>query len=94
LDYRPYSSVAGLFRYGELARLCREAVKDKELTAGEIARYVIETKGLDARDGVLLKTMSLQVTTNLNSQMQRAQVKCVGWRKINKRKPVRVWATP
>jgi hypothetical protein len=94
LDYKPYSSVKGLFRHGEMARLCREALKDGEKVAGEIARYIIEAKGLDQKDGVILKTLSLQVTTNLNSQMQRGNLKCIGWRKINKRKPVRVWALP
>jgi hypothetical protein len=93
-DYKPYSSVKGLFRYGELTRLIREALKGGEMVAGEVARYVIEQKGLDGKDGVLLKTMSLQVTTSLNSQSQRGNVKCVGWRKIAKRKPVRVWGLP
>jgi len=94
LDYKPYSSTAKLFRYGELAKLCRAALEAGELTGSEVAAKIIQQKGMDGQDRVLLKTLSLQASHTLNSLMQRKAVKCVGIRKLNKRKPVRVWKLP
>ncbi len=94
LDYRSYSSRAKLFRYGELAKLCRAALEAGEMTGSEIAAKIIEAKGMDGQDRVLLKTLSPQIAHTLNSLMQRKSIRCVGTRKLNKRKPVRVWALP
>lgn len=95
LDYKPYSSMAKLFGYGELARLCKAALEaGGEMTGAEIAAKVIEAKGLDGRDLVLAKTLTLQVAHTMNSLMQRKTVRRVGMRKLNKRKPMRIWALP
>lgn len=92
LDYKPYSSTAKLFRYGELATLCKAALEAGEMTGAEIAAKIIEQKGMDAQDRVLLKTLSLQIAHTMHSQNQRKNVRTTGWRKFDKRKPMRIWA--
>ncbi|MEI9931389.1 MAG: hypothetical protein WDM89_12815 [Rhizomicrobium sp.] len=94
LDYKPYSSTNKLFRHGEFSRLCREALKDAELTGAEIAVRIVEHKRMDRQDRVLLKTLSLRVAYTMNALQRGKSVRCVGWRKFNKRKPMRVWGLP
>jgi hypothetical protein len=64
------------------------------MTGAEIAAKIIEQKDMDAQDRVLLKTISLQIAHTMHSQLQRKNVRTTGWRKLDKRKPMRVWALP
>src|SRR3954462_4589477 len=50
---KPYDGIKRLFRYGELAALCRTALQAGPLTTRELALKVMEARGMNLQDRVL-----------------------------------------
>lgn len=87
-DAAPYIDLHRMFKRGEVINICKAALaKEGQLDTRELARRVMEAKGLDTGDRVLARTLALRIVQALRQQEKRGKVRGVG-----KRAGVRVWA--
>ncbi len=80
-----------LFKRGDLWKLAKQALEAAQgpMTTREIAAYVIQAKGLDARDKALRKAITYKLVQALTMQWKRGAVASAGkWR------GVRAWEYP
>jgi hypothetical protein len=81
-DIKPKRTYARRTRYfgkNELSRLCREALRDGDLTStDDVAARLIELKGFDAADAVLRGAIRDQALTMLRSFRKRGTVEQIG----------------
>lgn len=73
---------------GEVAKICMAALASapEGLDTRELAKKVIQAKGLDDRDPALRKTVALKVISTLAGRLRSGQIKDGG-----RRKGVRIW---
>lgn len=84
-----YVDLHRLFRYGEIAAMCKAALADGPKNTREIAAYVIREKGLDAGDKVLAKTIAKRLIHALRQQQKARKIVGVG-----RQKQVYIWRLP
>jgi hypothetical protein len=84
---RPYTHLVRGFRYGEIAAWCRQKLLEGPLSTPELARYVMEQKGMDPTNRVLARSMGFSVLQSLRGMARRRVVqklpksrgRCVWW---------------
>lgn len=84
-----YADIQHLLRYAEGLKLCREALASGPKTTRELASYIINAKGLDARDHVMNKVMCRKIIHMLRRQAQQGKPQIDG-----KRQAAIIWALP
>jgi hypothetical protein len=84
---RPYTSLCRAFRYGEIASMCRTKLADGPCSTPDIARHVMATKGIDAADRVLARSIGFSVLQSLRGMARRCIVQ-----KLPKSRGRCVWA--
>jgi hypothetical protein len=84
---RPYTSLCRAFRYGEIASMCRAKLADGPCSTPDIARHVMATKGIDAADRVLARSIGFSVLQSLRGMARRCIVQ-----KLPKSRGRCVWA--
>ena len=83
-----YVDTLRLFRRGEIADLCKAALKKEgPLTTPELALRLIRAKGLDEGDKVLRVSLTYRIVQALRLQWKRGKVESP-----EKRGGIRVWA--
>jgi hypothetical protein len=88
-DMPRYVDVHRLFKRGEPIALCKAALASGPKTTRELARYVMQARGLDADDKVLAKSIANRLIHALRMQNQRGALVLEG-----KRHGVSVWRLP
>ena len=68
---RPYTHLVRGFRYGEIATWCRQKLLEGPLSTPELARYVMEQKGMDPTNRVLARSMGFSVLQSLRGMARR-----------------------
>lgn len=88
LRFPAYAHLNRLFVYGEMFRLCKEALTQagKPLTTREIALAVICMKGWDERDVMLRKAVAYRLIQSLGTAARQGRIGDAG-----RLKGVRVW---
>jgi hypothetical protein len=83
-----HADTSRLFRRGETARLCKEALAaaPEGMDTRELARAIIRAKGLDETDAVLRKAVAYRIVQALTLQRKRGKLETLGMRR-----GVRVW---
>ena len=61
LAVTPYVDIHRLFKRGEMAAICREALKTGPKNTRELAALILEAKGLDTGDKVLAKGIAYKL---------------------------------
>jgi hypothetical protein len=84
-----YSDLHRLFRYGEVFKLCQQALASGPKTTRELAVYVANAKGLDGGDVVMRKVIGSKLIHSLRIREKQGQLVLEG-----KRKGVSVWKLP
>lgn len=85
-----YMDTLRLFKRGEIVTICKAALaKDSPLDTRQLALAVIKTKGLDAKDAVLRRSLAFRIVQALRLQAKRRGVVA-----LPKRKGVMVWRLP
>jgi hypothetical protein len=84
-----YADMRRLFRYGEAFKLCTAALASGPMTTKELAVYVAQAKGLDAKDTVMRRTMARHLIHSLRLRAKQGQLEIEG-----KRKGTIVWRLP
>jgi hypothetical protein len=84
-----YSDLHRLFRYGEVFKLCQQALASGPKTTRELAVYVANAKGLDGGDVVMRKVIGSKLIHSLRIREKQGQLVLEG-----KRKDVSVWKLP
>lgn len=85
-----YVDTHRLYRRKEMSTIAKAALaKEGPLTTRELSARILQAKGLDGNDAVLVKSISQRVIHILRMQAQRGTIKTSG-----KRKGVSVWALP
>ncbi len=85
-----YMDTLRLFQRGEIVTICKAALAEEgPLDTRELALRVIKSKGLDAKDTVLRRSIAFRIVQALRLQRRRGKVKG-----SEKRKGVRVWRLP
>ena len=79
---RSYVALYRYFKYGEIAGLCREYLKDGPQTTAELTRRVMAAKGLDPDERVLAKSVGFSVLRSLRGLVKRQVV--LGLRRQNR----------
>jgi len=88
LEFPVHVDIHRLFKRGELATLCKEALaKEGPLDTRELARRVVKAKGLDQSDDVLRQSITYKIVQALRLQAKRDKIVM-----LPKRKGVRVWS--
>lgn len=85
----PYADIHRIFAHGEPMKLCKAALASGPLDTRELARHVMQAKGLDVGDKVLAKAIAYRLIHALRMQRNRGTV--VG---NEKRRGVTVWRLP
>jgi hypothetical protein len=85
----PYVDIHRMFARGEMAAVCREALKDGPRNTRQLALAVMKAKGLDAGDKVLAKAISYRLIHALRIQARIGKIVGAG-----KEKAARVWRLP
>jgi hypothetical protein len=85
----PYVDIYRMFKRGEMAAVCREALKDGPRNTRELALAVMATKGLDTGDKVLAKAIGYRLIHALRIQARIGKI--VG---IGRERAARVWRLP
>jgi hypothetical protein len=83
LQFPAYVSFKGLYRRGELTRLCREALErlpERAGTSRDIAAYIIAQKGWDASDKPLAVSVAYSAVGTLGRQWRSGLVQKIGKR--------------
>src|SRR5690606_26732358 len=80
--FRSYVRLTGLFKRGELTRLCLDGLEAHggEACTREIAAHIIAAKGLDATDRALAISVGHGVVTTLGERYRRRLVGKAGKR--------------
>ena len=86
---RPYVDIHRLFKRGEMAAICREALRDGPRNTRELALAVMAAKGLEAGDKVLAKAVAYRLIHVLRLQARGGKI--VG---IGRHKAARIWRLP
>lgn len=68
---RPYTHLVRGFRYGEMAAWCREKLLDGPMATPDLAKYVMERKGMDATNRILARSMAFSVLQSLRGMARR-----------------------
>jgi hypothetical protein len=89
LPIRPYVDVYRLFKRGEMAAICREALKHGPHNTRELALAVMAAKGIDTGDTVLAKALGHRLIHVLRLQARSGKIVGVG-----RHKAARVWRLP
>jgi hypothetical protein len=82
----PYVDIYRLFKRGEMAAICREALKDGPRNTRELAVGIMKAKGLDTGDKVLAKAIGYRLIHALRIQARIGKIVAVG-----RDKAARVW---
>jgi len=69
--HRTYVNLFKLFRYGEMAKLCRDALADGPLTSAQVAARVMALKGMDATDKELARSVAFSVLHSMRGMKNR-----------------------
>jgi hypothetical protein len=86
--HRPYVDVHRIFAHRELIDLAKRALTEQgPMDTRQIARYILNAKGLDAGDKVLAKAVAYKIVHSLRQQHRRGKIADAG-----KRGNVRIWA--
>jgi hypothetical protein len=85
----PYERWARLFRAGEVAIITFDVLKDGPLDTRQLAVKIMERKGLDTGDKVLVKVITNRLIHTLGPLCRRGKLADGG-----KRLGVRVWTLP
>jgi len=85
----PYVDIYRLFKRGEMAAICLEALEDGPRNTRELAQAVMAAKGLDAGDKVLAKAISYRLIHALRIQARIGKIAALG-----REKAARVWRLP
>lgn len=86
---RPYVDIYRLFKRGEMAAICREALKAGPQNTRQLAIVVMKAKGLDAGDKVLAKAVAYRLIHVLRIQARSSKIVGMG-----RHKAARVWRLP
>lgn len=78
-----------LFKRGEQLTLCKGALAKGPMTTRDLAKYVMNAKGLDPNDRVLAKGIGSRLIHALRMQALRGAIRTTG-----KRHGVSVWQLP
>lgn len=73
-SHRNYVNLFKLFRYGEMAQLCRDALADGPLTTVQMAQRIMAAKGLDATDKELVRSVTYSVLHSMRGMRGRRVV--------------------
>jgi hypothetical protein len=83
-----YFELARLWTRGEIVAVCRDALEhDGALDSRQLAVRVAAAKGLDDRDAIMLRPLTLRVARALSNARRRG---IIG--ELEKRNGVRVWS--
>lgn len=82
-----YMNVNGLFRRGDLGKLCKLALVDGPMNTRELAAWVIAHKGLDGEDRYLRTAIAYRIVQALRMQEKRG----AGFKRVEKVGNVVVW---
>ncbi|HTV38124.1 MAG TPA: hypothetical protein VMF12_16970 [Xanthobacteraceae bacterium] len=85
----PYVDIYRMFKRGEMAAICREALKDGPRDTRQLAQAVMAAKGLETGDKVLAKAISYRLIHALRIQARGGRIVGVG-----RHKAARVWRLP
>ncbi len=86
---KPYVDIHRLFKRGEMAAICREALRDGPRNTRELAQALMAAKGLDTGDKVLAKAVAYRLIHVLRIQARGGKI--VG---IGRHKAARIWRLP
>ncbi len=86
---RPYVDIYRLFKRGEMAAICRDALQHGPRNTRELALAVMAAKGLETGDKVLAKAVAYRLIHVLRLQARGGKI--VG---IGRQKAARVWRLP
>ncbi len=85
-----YADTFRLFVRGEKWKLCQKALAETpELTTRQLALYIMGAKGFDAKDSVLVLSMTRNITSTLRTRWLRGELTVVG-----KRNGMCIWRLP
>jgi len=73
---RAYVSLYRYFKYGEIAGLCQQALRAGPMTTTDLAKHVMEAKGLDSTDKLLARSVAFSVLRSLRGLARRKAVGC------------------
>lgn len=71
---RPYVGFHRMFRYGELAAMCRAALVGGPLSTPDLAKRVMAAKGLDTADRVMARSVGFSVLQSMRGMGRRRMV--------------------
>jgi hypothetical protein len=79
---------ARLFRYGEMFKMCQEALSKAPngLDTRELAEIIMQAKGMNPNDRVLRRAITMSIVNILGSRAKRGQIVAAG-----KRNLIRIW---
>lgn len=82
----PYVDIYRMFKRGEMAAICREALQTGPRNTRELAQDVMKAKGLDTGDKVLAKAIAHRLIHALRVQARTGKI--IG---LGREKAARVW---
>jgi len=85
----PYVDIYRMFKRGEMAAICREALASGPQNTRQLALVVMKAKGLDTGDRVLAKAVSYRLIHALRIQARIGKIVGMG-----RDKAARVWRLP
>ena len=74
----PYVDIYRLFKRGEMAAICRDALKDGPRNTRELALVVMKARGLDTGDKVLAKAIGYRLIHTLRIQARIGKLAAIG----------------
>ena len=85
-----YADTFRLFIRGEKWALCKKALAETpELSTRQLALYIMAAKGFDAKDSILVLSMTRNITSTLRTRWLRGELAVVG-----KSNGMSVWQMP
>lgn len=84
-----YADIQRLFRYAEGIKLAKEALASGPKTTRELAAYIAQAKGLDARDKVMNKVICRKIIHMLRRQAQQGKLAIDG-----RKQAALIWRLP
>ena len=85
-----YVDTFRMFKRGEKIALCEEALRSGPKTTKELASHVMQAKGLDAGDAILVRSEANQLLHFLRMQLLRGKLICSG----SKKGRASIWRLP
>jgi hypothetical protein len=73
-DHRAYVNLFKIFRYGEMARLCRDALAGGPMTTAQLTQKVMAVKGLDVADRQMVQSVTYSVLHSMRGMRGRRVV--------------------